>query len=259
MTTMQTQLKKSETKKLQGKVVLVTGSSRGIGAAIAVRLAAEGATIAVNFNSDKNGADQTVAKIQELGSKATAFKANVSIPTDGKKLIEEVSKTFGKIDILVNNAGVFEMRPIDQIDADHYQRIFDVNVKGVITTTVAALPHMSDGGRIINLSSVAAKSTMPGASVYSATKAAIDALTRIWAQELGKRKITVNAVAPGTTVTDMLEAGLSEDMKQMFIAKTALGRLGEASDIADVVAFLASDDSRWVTGQTIISDGGLNV
>jgi len=259
MTTTQTQERKSATKKLQGKVALVTGSSRGIGAAIAARLAAEGATIAINFNSDKNAAEQMVTQIEKLGSKAAAFKANVSSPADSKRLIEEVSKTYGKIDILVNNAGVFEMRPIDQIDVDHYQRIFDVNVKGVITTTVAVLPHISDGGRIINLSSVASKSAMPGASVYSATKSAIDTLTRIWAQELGKRKITVNAVAPGATVTDMLTAGLNEDMKQMFISKTALGRLGETSDIADVVAFLASDDSRWVTGQTIVTDGGLAV
>lgn len=255
--TTQTQTKKSETKKLLGKVALVTGSSRGIGAAIALRLAEEGATVAINFNSDKNSADQVVAKIQELGSKAAAFKANVSSTPDSKKLIEEVSKTFGKIDILVNNAGVFEMKTLDQVDENHYQRIFDVNVKGVITTTAAALPHLRDGGRVISISSVAAKATMPGASVYSATKAALDALTRIWAQELGKRQITVNAVAPGTTVTDMLEAGLSEDMKQMFISKTALGRLGEAKDIADVVTFLASDDSRWVTGQTIVADGGL--
>ena len=259
MTTTQTQIKKSETKKLQGKVALVTGSSRGIGAAIALRLASEGAVIAINYVKDQNAADNIVAKIGELGSSATAFKANVASAAESKKLIEEVNKKFGKIDILVNNAGVFEMKPIDQIDEEHYQRVFDVNVKGVITTTVAALPHISDGGRIINISSVVTKITMPGASIYSATKAALDTLTRIWAQELGKRKITVNNVAPGTTGTDMLLQNMGEEAKEMFASKTALGRLGEPSDIADVVAFLASEDSRWVTGQSIASDGGLLV
>jgi 3-oxoacyl-[acyl-carrier protein] reductase len=259
MTTTQTQTKTSATKKLQGKVALVTGSSRGIGAAIALRLANDGATVAINFVKDENGAKDIVAKIVELGSQASAFKANMASAEESKKLIEEVSKKFGKIDILVNNAGVFEMKPIEEVNTEHYQRLFDVNVKGVITTTVAALSQMSDGGRIINISSVAAKSSMPGASVYSATKAALDALARVWAQELGKRKITVNNVAPGTTETDMLASGLTEELKQMFIAKTALGRLGEAKDIADVVAFLASDDSRWITGQSIVSDGGLLV
>jgi len=257
MTTIQTQLKKSENKKLLGKTALVTGSSRGIGASIALRLAGEGATVAINFNNDKNSADQIVAKINELGVKAAAFKANISAEGGSKKLIEEVNKTFGKIDILVNNAGVWEMKPLEQIDLEHYERVFDVNVKGVIATTTAALPYISDGGRIINISSVAAKSTMPGSSIYSATKAAVNALTRVWAQELGKKKITVNAVAPGATVTDMLLSGLNEELKQMFITKTALGRLGEAGDIAGLVAFLASDDARWVTGQIIDCDGGL--
>ena len=168
-----------------------------------------------------------------------------------------MTKAFGKIDILVNNAGVFEMRPLDQIDNAHYEKIFGVNVKGVVTTTAAAVPHITDGGRIISISSVAAKASMPGASIYSATKAALDALTRIWAQELGKRKITVNGVAPGATITDMLQSGNDQQMIDMFISKTALGRLGEPADIAELVAFLASDDARWITGQTIICDGGI--
>jgi 3-oxoacyl-[acyl-carrier protein] reductase len=257
MTKLQTQEKQSQTKKLEGKVALVTGGSRGIGAAIALRLAEDGATVAVNFNNDKTSADQVVDKITELGSEAAAFKANVSSSADGQKLIEEVCKKFGKIDILVNNAGVYEMRPLEQIDDEHYKKIFDVNVKGVIATTVAALPRMTDGGRIINISSVAAKSSMPGASIYSATKAALNSLTCIWAQELGKRKITVNAVGPGTTSTDMFNSGMDETRKRMFIDKTALGRLGEPNDIADAVAFLASNEGRWVTGQTIYCDGGM--
>jgi 3-oxoacyl-[acyl-carrier protein] reductase len=257
MTAVQEQVKKSSSKKLEGKVALVTGGSRGIGAAITLRLAADGAKVAVNYNNDKGAAEKIVAEATGLGAKAVAFKANVSSAEDTNRLIEEVTKALGKIDILVNNAGVYAVKPIEEVDAEHYTHLFDVNVKGVILTTVAALKKMSDGGRIISISSLAAKGTMPGSSVYSATKAALETLTRIWAQELGKRRITVNAVAPGTTATDMLEQGLPEELKQMITAKTALGRIGQPEDIADVVAFLASDDARWVTGHSISCDGGL--
>ncbi len=186
------------------------------------------------------------------------MQANVASEQDTKKLVAEVEKTFGKIDILVNNAGVYETKSIEEVDLKHYDYIFDVNVKGVIATTVAALPHLADGGRIINISSGAATATMPGGSVYSASKSALDTLTRVWAQDLGKRKITVNCVSPGTTATEMLQKGLPEEMKNMMIAKTALGRLGEPSDIADAVAFLASHDGRWVTGHVLDCNGGLN-
>ncbi|MBX9666947.1 MAG: glucose 1-dehydrogenase [Candidatus Obscuribacterales bacterium] len=251
------QAQHTSAKKLQNKVALVTGGSRGIGAAIALRLAEEGAKVAVVYTNSKSGADDVVAKIDKLGAKAEAFKANVSSPAETQKLVEEVLKSFGKIDILVNNAGVFEAVPVDQIDLDHYQRVFDVNVKGVVATTIAALPAIPEGGRIINISSVAAELNMKGGSVYSATKAALDTLTRIWAQELGVRKITVNGVAPGTTATDMYNQGLDEKTKQVYIARTALGRVGEPEDIAAVVAFLASDDGRWITGQTLRADGGI--
>lgn len=246
-------------KRLAGKVALVTGGSRGIGAGIALRLAEEGAAIAISYATNKSAADEVVGKIAKLGTgaKALAFKANVTSAEESRKLIDSIVKEIGKIDILVNNAGVFEMTSLGQFDLNHYDRIFDVNVKGVIATTIAALPHISEGGRIINISSVAADLSLPGASVYSATKAAINALTRIWAQELGARRITVNGVAPGTTATDMLNQGLTEEAKQLYISKTALGRVGEPDDIAAVVAFLASDEGRWVTGQTIRSDGGL--
>lgn len=259
MTQLQEQKKSADSKRLDGKVALVTGGSRGIGAAIALRLAAEGATVAVNYVSNKDAADKVVAQINSSGSKAVAFKANVSSEADSKSLVSEINKAFGKIDILVNNAGIWETSPIDHINLDQFQRLFDVNVKGVVATTIAALPHMNDGGRIINISSGAAKVTMPGTSLYSATKAALDTLTRIWAQDLGKRMITVNGIAPGTTATEMLEQALSEEVKQMMITKTALGRLGEPQDIADAVAFLASSDARWITGQTIGVDGGIVV
>lgn len=247
-------------KRLEGKVALVTGGSRGIGAAIALRLAQEGARVAISYSSNQKAADEVLSQINKFGnSPALAIKANVSSEQETQKLIEELSKQVGKIDILVNNAGVWDTAPVDQITLEHYNRVFDVNIKGVISTTVAALKKMNDGGRIINISSGLAQHTMPGTSVYSATKSALETLTRVWAQELGGRQITVNAVAPGTTATDMLLAALPEEMKKMMIAKTALGRLGEGDDIAAAVAFLASDDGRWVTGHTISANGGLNV
>ncbi len=259
MTLTQQQPKTAGAKRLAGKIALVTGGSRGIGAAIALRLAEEGATVAVNYNSNKAAADKVVQQINELGSKAVAFQGNVSTTEDSKNLIAEIGKTLGKIDILVNNAGVFEMQPITEVTEEHIDYLLGVNVKGVIFTTVEALKNFADGGRIINISSGAAKMSMPGASVYSSTKAALDTLTRVWAQELGERKITVNGVAPGTTLTDMLKAGLPEEAKQVYIKKTALGRLGEPNDIAEVVLFLASEEGRWVTGHTIAADGGINV
>lgn len=209
--------------------------------------------------ANKQAADQVVSAIEALGGKALAIKANVESAQEGANLIAEIGKTYGKIDILVNNAGVFEMVPLDKVDLAHYDRIFDVNVKGVIDITIAALPHINDGGRIINISSGAADATMAGASIYSATKSALDTLSRVWAQDLGKRQITVNSVSPGVTVTDMMKNGVPEAGQQYMIDKTALGRLGEPADIADVVAFIASADARWITGRKINVDGGLSI
>jgi 3-oxoacyl-[acyl-carrier protein] reductase len=251
--------KVSQSKRLKDKVALVTGSSRGIGAAIAMRLAADGANVAINYANNRDAADEVVQKISDLGAKASAFKANVTSEADIRQLIEQVIKTFGKLDILVNNAGVIERKPISQIDMAHYERIFNTNVKGVVATTITALPHIAAGGRIISISSGLAKASMPTVSMYSATKSAIETMTRVWAQELGKKRITVNAVAPGTTATDLLLNDLPEDRKQHLISSTALGRLGEPKDIAEVVAFLASDEAGWITGQTINCDGGLRI
>lgn len=246
-------------KRLAGKIALVTGGSRGIGAGIAQRLAEEGATVAVTYNKNGDAANQVVKNIEKLGGKALAIKADVALPGDADQLIAELKNTVGKIDILINNAGVFEGGSVENIDIEQYQRIFDINVKGVIATTIAALKILSNGGRIINISSGAARVTMPGFSVYSASKAALDTLTRIWAQDLGGRRITVNSVAPGTTATDMYNQALNDEQKDAMIAKTALGRVGEPDDIAAVVAFLASDDGRWVTGSVISADGGINI
>ncbi|HEY9773061.1 MAG TPA: glucose 1-dehydrogenase [Planktothrix sp.] len=258
MTTLQSVKEKTSSKRLLGKVALVTGGSRGIGAGIALRLAEEGATVAINYSNNKVAADQVVKDINALGSKATAFQANVSSEKDTQKLVDEVVKTYGKIDILVNNAGVFELAPLEQVTLEHYDHVFNVNIKGVIAATTAAVKKMNDGGRIINITSVAATATVAGMSVYSASKAALNALTRNWAQDLGSRKITVNGVGPGPVDTDMLRSGLDDEMSQAMVAKTALGRIGQADDIAAVVAFLASEDGRWVNGQNINADGGLN-
>lgn len=258
MTLTQQQPKTTSAKRLAGKVAVVTGGSRGIGAAIALRLAEEGATVAVNYNSNKSAADKVVKQIEELGSKAVALQGNVKSEEDSKKLFAEVTKEFGKIDILVNNAGVYETQFITDVTEEHIDHVLGTNVKGVILATKEALKNFADGGRIINISSKAAESAMPGFSVYSATKAALDTLTRTWAQELGRRKITVNGVAPGPVASDMFNT-VPEELKAQFIEKTALGRIGEPEDIAAVVAFLASDDGRWVTGHTIAADGGITV
>ncbi len=257
MTALQEKTAQTSSKRLAGKIALVTGGSRGIGAAIALRLAAEGATVAISYNSNKTAADKVVQQVSELGSKAIAVKANASSKEDNDALIAEIKK-LGKVDILVNNAAILEGGPIDAVKIDQYDRLFDTNVRGVVATTIAALNNFNDGGRIINISSGAARANMPGFSFYAATKGAMEALTRGWAQDLGARRITVNAVAPGATVTDMMEQGLPSEMLPIIVEKTALKRLGKPEDIAAAVAFLASSDGAWITGRVIDCDGGLS-
>jgi len=259
MTLVQTQPKTAGSKRLEGKVAIVTGGSRGIGAAIALRLAADGAAVALTYANSKDAADKLVKQIEETGARAIAVKANVGTDADNGNLVKEVSKAFGKIDILVNNAGVFDGGAIDRVELGQYDKIFNVNVKGLIATTIAALPQFNDGGRIINISSGAATMTMPGYSIYSASKAAVDTLTRIWAQDLGKRQITVNTVSPGTTQTDMFDAAIPAEARAGMAEKTALGRIGTPEDIADAVAWLASHEARWITGKVIGVDGGIAV
>lgn len=244
-------------KRLANKVAIVTGGSRGIGASIALRLAEEGASVAISYANNKDLAEKVVEEIKAIGSKAIAVKADVTSKAASQKLVEEAIKNFGKIDILVNNAGVFEGASIEDMDIEHYERIFDINVKGLVASTIAAVKHIADGGRIINVSSIAAIATVPAMSVYAATKSAINTLTRIWAQDLGHRGITVNGVAPGATETDMLNSGMDSKTQEKLIAQTSLARLGQPDDIANVVVFLASDEGGWVSGQTIGVDGGL--
>ena len=242
--------------RLDGLVALVTGGSRGIGAGIAKRLASEGATVAVNYARSEGAAKDVVGTIEAAGGRAAAFKADVSDEADAARLVAEVVAAFGRIDVLVNNAGVFEMAPLEQSDRAFAQRQFDVNVFGLLSVTRAALPHLTEGrGRVINISSVVGDGQAAGGSVYWATKAAVNSITRSLAIELGPRGITVNSVSPGLTETDMV-AG-ADEMIGMMVAQTPLGRLGTPDDIAGPVVFLASDDAAWVTGQALHASGGL--
>jgi 3-oxoacyl-[acyl-carrier protein] reductase len=246
--------------KLAGKVAVVTGASKGIGAAIAAELAADGATVVVNYSSSKEGAERVVGDIKKKGGNALAVQANLSKPDDVKRLFAETKKNFDKVDILVNNAGVYEFKPIEEITPEHFHRLVDLNVLGLILASQEAVKLMGNaGGSIVNIGSVAGDSAPPTTSVYSATKAAVDAVTRSLAQELGSRKIRVNAVNPGMVETEGTHsAGITEsDFRRQTEAQTPLGRIGQPQDIAPAVAFLASPDSSWITGETLYISGGL--
>jgi 3-oxoacyl-[acyl-carrier protein] reductase len=244
-------------KRLDGKVALVTGGSRGIGAAIALRLAQDGAKVAVNYSSSRQSAEAVVRTIKEEGGEAVLAPGDVSAKDGPAKIAAAAHDAFGRIDILVNNAGVVDIAALADATPEHFEKVFGVNVFGVAAMTRAAAPHLPEGGRVINTSSIGARAAIPGLSAYIASKAAVDALTRSFAAELGPRGITVNAVAPGTTDTDML----IRDPKflEEAIAKTPLGRVGQPADIAGAVALLASADAGWVTGQVIDASGGLRV
>jgi 3-oxoacyl-[acyl-carrier protein] reductase len=245
-------------KKLAGKVAVVTGASKGIGASIALHLAAEGAAVVVNYASSKAGADRVVAEIVSNGGKAVAVQADVSQQADIQRLFTETKKAFGQVDILVNNAGIYEFAPLESVTSEHFHKQFDLNVLGLLLTTQEAVKHFGvEGGNIVNISSVAAAG-LPNASVYSGTKAAVDAVTKSLAKELGPRKIRVNAINPGMVETEGLHtAGISEsDMQARTEAATPLGRIGQPADIAPAAVFLASSDSGWITGETLHIAGG---
>jgi 3-oxoacyl-[acyl-carrier protein] reductase len=245
--------------KLTGKVAVVTGASKGIGAGIAEELAAQGAAVAVNYASSKEGADRVVAKIKAAGGKAVAVHANLAKPDDVPRLFAETRQALGPLDILVNNAGVFEFLPLEQITLEHYHRQFDLNVLGLILASQAAAKEFGDrGGAIVNISSVVAQAALPGGTVYSATKAAVNSITKVLAAELGPRKIRVNSVNPGMVETEgATSAGfIDSDMRKGIEAATPLGRIGLPRDIAPAVAFLASDDASWITGQSLYISGG---
>jgi 3-oxoacyl-[acyl-carrier protein] reductase len=246
--------------KLAGKVAVVTGASKGIGAEIARQLAAEGAAVVVNYSSSKEGADRVVGEITKRGGKAVAVQANLSKEADVRRLFAETRKTFDKLDILVNNAGVYDFKPLEEVTAEHFHKMFDLNVLGLLLATQEAVKMFgSRGGNIINISSVAATSAPPTTSVYSATKAAVNAVTRALAQELGPRKIRVNSINPGMVETEGVHAaGIAEsDFRKQTEAQTPLGRIGQPQDIAPAAVFLASDDSAWITGESFYITGGL--
>ncbi len=246
-------------KKLTGKVALVTGASKGIGAAIAKQLAADGAQVVVNYATSREGADKVVREIAEAGGEAIAVGASVANEADIQKLLAEAGKAYGKLDVLVNNAGVYGFAPLDQVTAEEYKRQFDTNVLGLLLTTKAALPYFpGEGGSIINISSVVSSLAPAATSVYSSTKGAVDTITKSLAKELGPRKIRVNAINPGLVITEGTQSAgiVGSDFEAGAIASTPLGRAGQPEDIAPPVSFLASDDARWITGETIFVSGG---
>jgi 3-oxoacyl-[acyl-carrier protein] reductase len=245
--------------KLTGKVAVVTGASKGIGAAIAKSLAAEGAAVIVNYASGKAGADAVVSAITTAGGKAVAVGGDVSKATDAQGLIDAAIKNFGRLDILVNNSGVYEFSPIESFTEEQFHKIFNINVLGLLLTTQAAVPHLGEGASIINIGSVVSSLTPPNSTVYTGTKGAVDAISGVLAKELGIRKIRVNSINPGMVETEGVHAAgfIGSDLEKGIVAQTPLGRIGQVEDIASVATFLASNDAKWITGELVRVGGGL--
>jgi 3-oxoacyl-[acyl-carrier protein] reductase len=247
-------------RKLTDKVAVVTGASKGIGASIAKHLAAEGAAVVVNYASSRDGADRVVAEIVRKGGKAIAVQANVANKTDINRLFLETKKAFGPLDILVNNAGIYEFSPLDGVTNEHFHKQFDLNVLGLLLTSQEAAKHFGpEGGSIVNISSLASTLTPATSSVYSGTKAAVDAVTKALAKELGPRNIRVNAINPGMVETEGVHAGgfIESDFRKQMEAQTPLGRIGQPEDVAPAAVFFASSDAGWITGETLVIAGGL--
>jgi len=245
--------------KLAGKVAIVTGASKGIGAAIARSLAAEGAAVVVNYASSKSGADAVVADIARAGGRAVAVGGDVSKAAAAQSIVDAAVKNYGRLDILVNNSGVYEFAPIEAITEEHFHRHFNINVLGLLLTTQAAAKHLGAGGSVINISSGVTRLTPPNSAVYSGTKGAVDAITGVLARELGPKKIRVNSINPGIVETEgTVSAGfIGSDFEKWAVSQAALGRTGRPQDIADIAVFLASNDSGWLTGEKLLASGGL--
>jgi 3-oxoacyl-[acyl-carrier protein] reductase len=245
--------------KLKGKVALVTGASKGIGAAIAKALAAEGASVVVNYASSKAGADVVVAAIVAAGGKAVAVRGDVSKGADAQAIVDEAVKQFGRLDILVNNSGVYEFAPLEAITEEHFHKQFNVNVLGLLLTTQAAAKHLGEGASVINIGSVVSRIVPAASAVYTATKGAVDAITGVLSRELGPRKIRVNALNPGMVETEGTHSAgfIGSDFETGTVTQTPLGRIGQPNDIASIAVFLASDDSAWLTGERLYAGGGL--
>jgi 3-oxoacyl-[acyl-carrier protein] reductase len=245
--------------KLTGKVAVVTGASKGIGAAIAASLAAAGASVVVNYASSKSGAEAVVTAITKAGGKAVAVGGDVSKAAEAQGIIDAAIKNYGRLDILVNNSGVYEFAPIEAVTEESFHRIFNINVLGLLLTTQAAVKHLGEGASIINISSAVTRVTPPNSAVYTATKGAVDAITGVLSRELGAKKIRVNAINPGIVETEGTNSAgfIGSDFEKGLIAQTPLGRTGRPGDIASIATFLASDDSAWLTGELLIASGGL--
>ncbi|ANB77674.1 glucose 1-dehydrogenase [Paraburkholderia phytofirmans] len=245
--------------KLIGKVAVVTGASKGIGAAIAKALAAEGASVVVNYATSKAGAETVVAAITAANGKAIAVGGDVSKAADAQSIIDAAIETYGRLDILVNNSGVYEFAPLEEITEEHFHRQFNINVLGLLLTTQAAIKHLGEGASIINISSVVSRITPVASAVYSGTKGAVDAITGVLARELGPKKIRVNAVNPGVIVTEGTHSAgiIGSAFDAAVLSQTPLGRLGQPDDIAAIAVFLASDDARWLTGEQLLASGGM--
>jgi 3-oxoacyl-[acyl-carrier protein] reductase len=245
--------------KLTGKVAIVTGASKGIGAGIAKALAAEGAAVVVNYASSKEGADHVVDDISKAGGKAVAVGADVSKAAEAQALVDSAVRHFGRLDVLVNNSGVYRLADLDSITEEDFHYHFNVNVLGVLLTSQAALKYLPEGGSIINIGSLVSRLTPPSSVIYTGTKGALDAITGVLAKELGPRRIRVNSINPGMVETEGTISGgfIGSEMEKVLVAQTPLGRVGQPKDIAPVAVFLASDDSRWLTGELISAGGGL--
>jgi 3-oxoacyl-[acyl-carrier protein] reductase len=246
--------------KLSNKVAVVTGASKGIGAGIAKALAADGASVVVNYASSKEGADKVVADIKAKGGKAVAVQGDVSKQADISKLFAETKKAFGRLDVLVNNAGVYEFAALGEVTAESFHKMFNLNVLGLILSSQEALKYFGpEGGSIINIGSTASSLNVPTAVTYTATKAAVDSVTGVLAKELGPKKIRVNSINPGMVETEGVHAAgfIGSDFQKQFESQTPLGRIGQPNDIAPIAAFLASDDSGWLTGELLLASGGL--
>lgn len=247
-------------KKLENKIALVTGASKGIGAAIAKKLAEQGASVVVNYASSKDGAEKVVTEIKSVGGNAVAVKGDISKADDVQQIIAETVSIFGKIDILVNNAGIYEWGPLESVTEEGYLRQFNINVLGLILATQGVVPHFPEnGGNIINIGSGVSTSQPAGSVLYTATKSAVDSITRVLSKELGSKGIRVNSINPGIVDTEGSRAGgfIGSDMEKVFVGMTPLQRVGTPEDVALVAAFLASEDSRWLTGEIISASGGL--
>jgi 3-oxoacyl-[acyl-carrier protein] reductase len=245
--------------KLNGKVAVVTGASKGIGAAIAKALAGEGASVVVNYASSKAGADKVVAEIQAAGGKAVAVGGDVSKKDQAEGIIEAAIKNYGRLDVLVNNSGVYEFIPLEGVTEEHFHRLFNINVLGAILTTQAAVKYLGEGGSVINIGSGASRLTPANTTVYTATKGALDAVTGVLARELGPKKIRVNTINPGMVETEGTITGgfIGSDFEKTLVAQAPLGRTGKVSDIAPIAVFLASSDSGWLTGEQFLATGGI--